>query len=333
MSSSNVDPLLCQLFLPCRQNFARPAIGDHDFGLQEQGERPREEGDGLERPRLGSLCVAFRCAVSACHFGLQSPLPTSQAQRAQRGEPVCLFRWVCWYVDRRASESPRVFGRAGKQGRRHCQIIERETIARRSPHSVMEVPRAPSTPSQEPLSPPPSQPGESVGSDGADLDSALAVQLASQSSHLTLSASGNDAEGHRAICMRPCAPWTPITRTDALTSLSNSGAQPSPEIAQGGDQEEWQKGATTSSVDALVFNSLPSSRPRVTEAFVGTGFATSDERSTVSTWSVVGQSTARTGLLTDLPNEVLLQILSNLEVCDLLATSRVRLVSLRLLGP
>lgn len=192
----------------------------------------------------------------------------------------------------------------------------------------MEEPRAPSPSTQEPLSPPPeAELGESVGSGRADPDSAAAVQLASQASHLTLSTSGIVAEGYGAKPpgMSSSAFRVPYFITASPIMPPTADAQRPPEIAQDRGAREWQKGvAITHGCEFPPGESPPS--PSV-EGTVG-AYTAFNQPVAASTTVVVKQSTVQNKQLLDLPNEVLLQVLSNLEVCDLLATSRVRPVSL-----
>lgn len=192
----------------------------------------------------------------------------------------------------------------------------------------MEHLLAPEPLTTEPLSPPPeTELGESVGSGAPNGSPAApaAVQFASQASHLTLSAFGNDAERQRPGLHRMstlASPTAPLITTCSMMP-SSADAQLPPEIGPGEGVGEWQKGAAITHGQFLP-DALPPSRSGSRPWEVDAGVdAACDVPKIASTMVAMKQSRQ----LLELPTEVLLQILSNLEVCDLLAISRVRPVS------
>ncbi|KAL2133843.1 hypothetical protein VTI74DRAFT_1566 [Chaetomium olivicolor] len=152
-----------------------------------------------------------------------------------------------------------------------------------------------------------------IENESADLDSVDAVQLIAKTTSLTISGSGSEAEEAPLRSHEPRMP--PLLDTahseDLLLPL---GAQPSAVIGR-----EWQ-GDTLGRSSRMCCSmrlpspSCPSETGSKTEIQPG-GLKTSD-----GTAIVLQRGPQRR--LEDLPNEVLLQILSYLDVCDLLATSR-----------
>ncbi|KAK1759886.1 hypothetical protein QBC47DRAFT_438150 [Echria macrotheca] len=185
----------------------------------------------------------------------------------------------------------------------------------------MSTRRAPS-PRQAPRAlSPPLESGESAGSGTPDTAHALAVQLAGQASHLTLSSSGSDAD----------SPAVDGRRTSAVTLVSSSevsppGAQHGLEIARGRTIQEWRREAMITPMGVTVTPVPPrlvsGFRPRIAEMQVAAAQTPTGKPSTVGNAVITSRSGVRSRHLLDLPNELLLQILSNLDVCDLLATSR-----------
>ncbi len=172
------------------------------------------------------------------------------------------------------------------------------------------------------LSPPPEPEHFPVadGVESADLDSAVAFQLASQASHLTLSPSGKDAGGLVVKSLADIGrslgvPRCPDVSHDSSGSVLDTGAQLCPKIEEHRQAEGWQDATTNTPTVPPVLGMDSPLMPLVAHEL---GAGAGDMAVDVSRCPVVGKQ------LLDLPNEVLLQILSNLEVCDLLATSRVR---------
>ncbi|KAK4184651.1 hypothetical protein QBC35DRAFT_46227 [Podospora australis] len=164
--------------------------------------------------------------------------------------------------------------------------------------------------------------------DDEDLDPVLAVHLAS---HLTLSSSGSETEG--GVDIGSCAVSLPGTVSPATPRSSlpiSSAAQPylqhlgrtgiMPDGQPDARRDGWPEDAALTlhplnpswTVDAPSPALAPSLQALAEREKLGMG-----DRGTV----VMLRRDSPRGL-SDLPNEVLLQILSYLEVCDLLATSR-----------
>lgn len=238
------------------------------------------------------------------------------------------------YIASKVSASPKCDPAEQRQGHGYCQITKHKPIARRSPHSVMMEAACASSPAcRDALSPPPSETGESVGhgapgsGNAAEAAAAAAVQLASQASHLTLSNSGIDADLSRTGCARMDATTTTTTTSTTIWSPTMPlppDAQPRLEIVPNACIEEWRERdaiITPRGVLAppafLLSVSGSGSRPGIAETHA---FGVAQPPASHLEPGAAGSAVRH---LLDLPNEVLLQILSDLDVCDLLATSRV----------
>ncbi|KAK3349801.1 hypothetical protein B0T25DRAFT_249569 [Lasiosphaeria hispida] len=202
----------------------------------------------------------------------------------------------------------------------------------------METPRAPAPAVSATLSPPPSliqHVGESHDRpDEADLDFVMTVQLASKTSHLTLSTSGVNAEGSTANAAGsiPCAIQLPNTLICSPTMTPivtpTDDAQLCSKIAQTRRTEEGQDSTRSTPMEEVSAPSIELGMSSMCCSGLRTAGTQGDaptpvDKSGVGSMAMaVGRHTAPAKQLLDLPNEVLLQILSNLEVCDLLATSR-----------
>ena len=145
-----------------------------------------------------------------------------------------------------------------------------------------------------------------TGGKGADLDLTVAVQFIAKTRKLSISGLGNEAGS-----------INPPTPTPAGTASS-----PSPHVQPHATTIElWREDVfvTASETAALAPASCPLTAG---ETRSGTQVQ-NEEQNTAGMSTSVPRCSSRTRLL-DLPNEVLFHILGHLEVCDLLATSRVR---------
>jgi len=206
---------------------------------------------------------------------------------------------------------------------RCCQIIEQKPMARRSPHSVMmEEAQCESRPSCRHGLSPPSETGEGTGSGVApDPATAAAVQLASRASHLTLSSSEIKADLTRTGRTRMDA-TTAMIQSPAMPSSPTSDAQPCLEIVQNGNMDKWRHEEAINTPGGVSASTTCSSLELESGTRIAETHAAAVHATDPQPFQPISAGNAARQLL-DLPNEVLLQILSNLDVCDLLATSRV----------
>ncbi|KAK4457699.1 hypothetical protein QBC42DRAFT_187852 [Cladorrhinum samala] len=157
-----------------------------------------------------------------------------------------------------------------------------------------------------------------------DLDPVeLDVQLASKTSHLTLSSPGTEAGGSRTdeenLGLDTIEqPETTISAAAATRGISSNGQA---HIGAGGWREDTRLSLSTSPPPQAV------DAPLRTHLDAGEGSRASSDAE-----AFVSRHNRPPAHFCELPNEVLLHILSFLEVCDLLATSRtsrhLRLLSL-----
>ena len=169
---------------------------------------------------------------------------------------------------------------------------------------------------------------EGTGTGGTAADTVVAVQLASTASPCLLSTSVKDAAGSTVGATDTDAHTPQPSETIAHSSLTPSlaGAQP-PEITWDREIREWQDTAIINPKGVSALSTPSSPRPYLNslseERHVSVQAVLSGPRDVGLVWmGSTGKAPGRH--LLDLPNEVLLQILSNLEVCDLLMASRVR---------
>jgi hypothetical protein len=133
---------------------------------------------------------------------------------------------------------------------------------------------------------------------GADLDSTVAVQLIAKTARLSISGLGSDTlefpvpDDHPHV--QTCAATTGEWRADASAETSATGC-----------------GVLTSAFNFSTRETPSTSRP-------------SDAELNAASMDLFTSRRNSPTQLLDLPNEVLFHILGYLEVCDLLATSRVR---------
>lgn len=148
-----------------------------------------------------------------------------------------------------------------------------------------------------------------------DLDPGLDVQLASKTSHLTLSSAGTEAEGSRTdeenLSLDTIElPETTISAAAVTPGIFSNGQA---DIEAGGWREETH----------LSLSTFPP--PQAVDAPLRTHLHAGEESCASSDAEAFVSRHDRPPIqFCELPNEVLLHILSFLEVCDLLATSRVR---------
>lgn len=168
------------------------------------------------------------------------------------------------------------------------------------------------------------------GSD-SDGDAALAEQLATRACHLALLPSGNDTEAlasssrssssSQSLMPEPVAPLN--AKNDAQPRINGI----SPRVASRTDHTEdaeYQPVSGEAAMTPVAPITCPSSSSRVAAALAMVVSENHEEEATVTEADNDPSSdvVAMTNL-PDLPNEVLLQILGYLDVCDLLSTSRV----------
>lgn len=203
-----------------------------------------------------------------------------------------------------------------RQGTRHCQITKR----RRSPRWAMDQLPPMSTSVHEALSPSPQPERDEMASPTEiDLDSAAeTAQPVRQANHHTLSTraskGGTSGPEHTAPRSEPAIMSFSVAISPPIDAQPR--LQPGPGIAQdmGSKTVDLENGASSLSCSPW---------PRKPEIPVRMQLV--PERHQVDSRCAVAIQHSLPALsLLDLPTEVLLQILGNLEVCDLLAASRVR---------
>lgn len=154
-----------------------------------------------------------------------------------------------------------------------------------------------------------------VDGEGADLDTDVAGQLVEKTTSLTISGLGCETEAP-PVQADSSFGAPALSHAATASTLLDFHAQPcAGSMVMKRSEEDDVSGAAVSASRASPYC------PDVTE--VRCVRAESEELTAVHTSTTMPQRSAPIQLL-DLPNEVLLHILSYLEVCDLLATSRVR---------
>jgi len=165
---------------------------------------------------------------------------------------------------------------------------------------------------------------------GADSEPAIPVQLISQTSHLTLSNSRTDAESSTA---GEPSPYQLPDHGDPRTPLvfAISAAQPCPEIehsivwplrAGPPCSRQWEE-----SIKTAMGMYSPGAGSNVVQCSQTWG---NYHQAMTCSLPIVPPHHVVARQLSDLPTEVMLQILGYLDVSDLLATSRVCSISTRL---
>lgn len=162
-------------------------------------------------------------------------------------------------------------------------------------------------------------PETDTGSAGLDLTAA--AQLVDKTTNLTISAFGRVAEelpagGDSAGLLAAHVLGT----TPSLALLVSGDTQPCPGTLTGSWEAAAPRAASEVPTDVLLTPPYCSSVVVATPS--GIRARVEDVDTTTASTALSQRSTPRR--LSDLPNEVLLHILSYLDVCDLLATSRVR---------
>ncbi len=152
--------------------------------------------------------------------------------------------------------------------------------------------------------------GREVDGGGADLDPAVTVQLIAKTSTLSISGLGNEAEELAGPGDRNRIP------SAAPADTAHSHAQPR---AATTDDRREDASDTNSAVTTDV---LSASCSWTTETISRTATHAHEVEAAVVIAVVAERNPSRQ--LSDLPNELLLHILGYLEICDLLAISRVR---------
>ncbi len=160
-----------------------------------------------------------------------------------------------------------------------------------------------------------------MDSGGAGLDPVVSVQLIAKATDLSISDRGVDPQGMSGSGSRNSSP---SRAPPAGTAHSHSPALPSDPNFQpyAATAEEWQEDASGAAPVTTSAVLIPACRLWIAENPSGTCEEAADQFAAGEDGVVMLRSSPRQ--LSDLPNELLLHILGYLEVCDLLATSRVR---------
>jgi hypothetical protein len=159
-----------------------------------------------------------------------------------------------------------------------------------------------------------------TGGEGVRLEEAVAAQLIDRTTSLTISTCGSEIDGRPATRDDPSHfAHGPCRITGAHTGTLFGDAQRSPDACS---EELREHDLTTSSETALGTYMIISSSSTEVQSTLGGRQEVEDVD--FASASAVVRPCRTPRQFSDLPNEVLLHILSYLDVCDLLATSRVR---------
>lgn len=215
---------------------------------------------------------------------------------------------------------------AAKPQLARCQVIEGQGIPKATCHIGKIVPfsrRAPSSMASQPMQVwrqgnPRVPKGREIAGADADLNSIVDVQLVAKTNRLSISEAGTAAETPtgEANGLRPL-------NMASVETLCPPGFDNQQYVATKG---EWQDNILAESPVATTV-AVTSDAPQPLEATAASRTQLAENFNAVRMTAAVPQRKTQRQLL-DLPNEVLFHILSYLEVCDLLATSRVRLTFL-----
>ena len=151
--------------------------------------------------------------------------------------------------------------------------------------------------------------GREVDDGGADLEPAVTVQLIAKTGTLSISGLGNEPDELAGPADR--------NRTPSAVPAETTHSHAQPDAATTDDRREDASGTDS----AVTTDVLSASCSWTTETISRTG-TQADEMDAADGSAVVAERNPSS--LSDLPNELLLHILGYLEVCDLLAISRVR---------